>query len=234
MRRRDFVALLGGTVASLPRIAGAQQTSMPVIGFLGSETPAHWVDRVGAFRQGLKEAGYDEGRNVAIEYRWAEGHNDRLPALAIDLVQRQVSVLVALGGTAAVFAAKAATASIPIVFRMATDPVEMGLVASLNRPGGNLTGVTTMGVDLGSKQLELLHELAPTASVIALLLNPTNAETARTQSRDVPAAGRRLGLNLHVLNASDESHFDPAFAKMKELDVGGLVIGGRHVSECSK
>ena len=212
-------------MALLPGVARAQQTARPVIGFLGSETSAVWADRVAAFWQGLNETGYVEGRNVEIEYRWAEGHNERLPALAADLVQRQVSVLVALGGTASAQAARTATATIPIVFRMATDPVETGLVASLNRPGGNVTGVTTMGVELGSKQLELLHELAPAASVIALLLNPTNPAIARIQSRDVPAAARKLGLDLHVLNASAERDFDLVFARMKELRVGGLIIG---------
>ena len=212
-------------MALLPGVARAQQMARPVIGFLGSETSAVWADRVAAFWQGLNETGYVEGRNVEIEYRWAEGHNERLPALAADLVQRQVSVLVALGGTASAQAARTATATIPIVFRMATDPVETGLVASLNRPGGNVTGVTTMGVELGSKQLELLHELAPAASVIALLLNPTNPAIARIQSRDVPAAARKLGLDLHVLNASAERDFDLVFARMKELRVGGLIIG---------
>lgn len=225
MHRREFLSLVGCTVALLPGVARAQQTSTPVIGFLGSETSAHWADRLTAFRQGLNEAGFVEGRSVTIEYRWAEGHNERLPALATDLVQRQVSVLVALGGTASVLAAKAATATIPVVFRMATDPVEMGLVASLSRPGGNVTGVTTMGVELGPKQLELLRELAPAASVIALLSNPTNPEITRIQARDVPAAARRLGLVLHVLNATTEADFDPVFAKMKELQVRGLVIG---------
>jgi putative ABC transport system substrate-binding protein len=225
MHRREFISLIGGTVAWLPGVARAQQTARPVIGFLGSETSAVWADRVAAFWQGLNETGYVEGRNVEIEYRWAEGHNERLPALAADLVQRQVSVLVALGGTASAQAARTATATIPIVFRMATDPVETGLVASLNRPGGNVTGVTTMGVELGSKQLELLHELAPAASVIALLINPTNPAIARIQSRDVPAAARKLGLDLHVLNASAERDFDLVFARMKELRVGGLIIG---------
>ena len=225
MQRREFLSLIGSAAALLPGVARAQQPAMPVIGFLGSETLADWADRVGAFRQGLKEKGYEEGRNVAIEYRWAEGDKERLPALADDLVQRQVSVLVALGGTASALAAKAATATIPVVFRMATDPVEAGLVASLSRPGGNVTGVTTMGVELGSKQLELLHELAPAATVIALLVNPTNPEITRILSRNLPLAGQRLGLTLHVLNASEERDFDSVFTKMKELHVGGLIIG---------
>jgi putative tryptophan/tyrosine transport system substrate-binding protein len=228
MRRRDILALLGG-VAAEPVLrslaANAQQTAKPLIGFLGSETSTDWADRVAAFWQGLNEIGYVEGRNVEIDYRWAEGHNERLPALAVDLVQRQVSVLVALGGTASAQAAKTATTTIPIVFRMATDPVKTDIVASLNRPGGNVTGVTTMGVELGSKQLELLHELAPAASVIALLVNPTNPAITRIQSRDVPTAARKLGLDLHVLNASAEHDFDLVFARMKELRVGGLIIG---------
>lgn len=225
MHRREFVSLLGGTWALLPGIARAQQTAMPVIGFLGSETSALWADRLAAFRQGLNETGYVEGRNVVIEYRWAEGHNERLPALAADLVQRQVSVLVALGGTASALAAKNATVTIPVVFRMARDPVENGLVESFSRPGGNVTGVTTMGAELGPKQLELLHELAPAASVIALLLNPNNSSIAQRQLRDVPAAARKLGLELHVLYASVENDFDLVFARMKELRVGGLTIG---------
>jgi putative tryptophan/tyrosine transport system substrate-binding protein len=212
-------------VTLVPGLARAQQTAMPVIGFLGSETADNWADRLAAFRQGLNATGYVEGRNVGIEYRWAEGHNDRLPALAVDLVQSNVSVLVALGGTASVVAAKTATTTIPVVFRMATDPVEAGFVASLNRPGGNITGVTTMGVQLGSKQLELLHELAPAVSVIALLVNPTNPTIARIESRDIPAAARKLDLELHVLNASTEGDFDPVFARMKELRVGGLIVG---------
>ncbi len=198
---------------------------MPVIGFLGSETSALWTERVAAFRQGLSETGYLEGRNVAIEYRWAEGHNERLPALAADLVQRQVSVFVVLGGTASALAAKAATSTIPVIFRIAVDPVEAGLVASLSRPGSNVTGVTTMGADLGSKQLEMLHELVPAATVLALLINPTNPAIAQVQSRDVPAAALKLGLKLHVLNASTEHDFDEVFSTLNRLGVGGLVIG---------
>ena len=164
-------------------------------------------------------------RNIKIEYRWAEGHNERLPGLATDLVRQRVTILVALGGTASVLAAKAATKTIPIIFRMATDPVVSGLVASFNRPGGNVTGVTTMGADLGSKQLEMLHELVPAATVMALLINPTNPSIAQVQSRDVPPAALRLGLQLHLLNASTEDDFDPVFSTLKKLGVGGLVIG---------
>lgn len=225
MHRRKFFSLIGSTVALLPGVARAQQTAMPVIGFLGSETSAFWADRVAAFWQGLNETGYVEGRNVGIEYRWADGHNERLPALAADLVRQRVTVLVALGGTASVLAAKAATTTIPIVFRMATDPVESGLVASFNRPGGNVTGVTTMGADLGSKQLEMLHELVPAAKVMALLINPTNPSIAQVQSRDVPKAALKLGLELHLLNASTEQDFEPVFSTLNKLGVGGLVIG---------
>ena len=197
MRRREFVTALGGAAVAWPLIVRAQQTPTPVIGFLGSETSAVWTDRLAAFRQGLNEAGYAEGRNVKIEYRWAEGHNERLPALAADLVRQRVTVLVVLGGTASVLAAKEATATIPIVFRMATNPVESGLVASFNRPGGNVTGLTTMGADLGSKQLEILREVFPAATVMALLINPTNPSIANVQIREVPPAAVKLGVRLH-------------------------------------
>src|ERR1700748_882274 len=225
MRRREFITLIGGVSVAWSLPGHAQRPAMPVIGFLGSETANSWAVRLEAFRQGLGEAGYVEGNNVAIEYRWAEGRNDRLPALAADLVQQRVSVLVVLGGTASALAAKAATTTVPVVFRIASDPVEGGLVTSLNRPGGNVTGVTTMGVDLGSKQLELLHELVPAATVMALLINPNKSAIALVQSREVPAAALKLGLQLHVLGASKERDFDPVFATLTKLGVGGLVIG---------
>jgi len=225
MHRREFISLLCGSVTVLPDIARAQQVGMPVIGFLGSETSALWKDRVAAFRKGLKEAGFIEGQNVAIEYRWAEGHNERLPTLAAELIQKQVSILVVLGGTSSALAAKDATATIPVVFRIAIDPVQSGLVTSLNRPGGNITGVTTMGAELGSKQLELLHELVPAASIVALLINPTNPAIAQIQSKEVPAAAAKLGIDVHVLNASTERDFETIFARMSELRAGGLVIG---------
>jgi putative ABC transport system substrate-binding protein len=228
MLRREFIRLAGGAAAAQmlrPLDASAQPAAMPVIGFLGSESADLWTSRVVAFRRGLSEAGFVEGRNVAIEYRWAEGNNERLPALAVELVQQRVSVLVVLGGTASALAAKAATTTVPVVFRIAVDPVETGLVASFNRPGGNVTGVTTMGADLGSKQLELLHELVPAATVMALLSNPTNPAIAGVQSRDVPAAALKLGLQLHLLTASTERDFDPVFATLNKLGVGGLVIG---------
>jgi putative ABC transport system substrate-binding protein len=225
VHRREFIQMIGGAFAWLPVAASAQQGAIPVIGFLGSETAASWEDRLTAFRQGLKDAGFVEGRNVAIEYRWAEGHNDRLPILASDLVQRQASVLVVLGGTASALAAKGASTTIPVVFRVAVDPVEVRLVTSLNRPGGNVTGVTTMGADLGPKQLELLHELVPAVSEIGLLSNPTNPSITQVQLRNVPAAALKLGLHVHLLNASEEREFDAVFAEMKKLHVNGLVIG---------
>src|SRR5215510_13672996 len=198
LRRREFMALLGGMAAAWPLAARAQQPAMPVVGFLGGGSLDKDAKRVGAFSQGLSEAGYLEGKNVAIEYRWAEGQYDRFPALATDLVRRQVNVIAALGGTPSAQAAKAATTSIPIVFQTAVDPVEFGLIKSLNRPGGNLTGVTILSVELEPKLFELLHELVPAVTVIALLVNPTSP-FAENLSRDAQAAARTLGLQLHVL-----------------------------------
>jgi ABC-type uncharacterized transport system substrate-binding protein len=223
MRRRDFITLLGGTAATWPLAARAQQTMMPVIGFLGSDSADLYTDRLRALREGLKQTGYTEGQNVAMEYRWAEGHNDRLPALAADLVRRRVAVLVA-STTPSVLALKASTTDIPIVFFVAGDPVALGLVASLNRPGGTLTGATTMTLEVGSKWLQLLHEIVPAARNFAVLVNPTSPVLAKAQANDLQAAARALGLQLHVLQASTDGDFDAVFANLNQLKVGGLVI----------
>jgi putative ABC transport system substrate-binding protein len=226
MMRREFITLLGGAaVAAWPLSARAQQPAVPVIGLLGSASPDWYADRLRAFREGLAEAGYVEGRNVTIDYRWAEGRNDRLPSLAAELVQQQVALIATLGNTASALAAKAATSTTSIVFRIAADPVEVRLVASLARPGSNLTGVTTLGVEVGPKQLALLHEVVPAATVVALLVNPTNPALAETQSRVLPAAARTLGLSLHVLTASTDRDFDGVFASLAQLRAGALVIG---------
>jgi putative ABC transport system substrate-binding protein len=220
--RREFIGLLGGA-AAWPLAGRAQQPAMPVIGFLSSAGSSQFVDRVHTFRLGLSETGHVEGRNVVIEYRWAEGHNDRLPALAADLVRRRVTVIVAAGGLAA-HSAKAATTTVPIAFWIEGDPVEVGLIGSLNRPGSNLTGVTTLGAELGAKRLELLHEVVPTATAVAALVNPSTL-TAASLTRELQTAARILGLDLHVLHASTEVDFPPAFATLIERRIGGLVIG---------
>ena len=224
MRRREFITLVGGA-AVWPLAARAQQPAMPIIGYLGSESPDVFAGRLRAFRQGLSETGYVEGKNVAIEYRWAENQIDRFPALLADLVRRNVTVIAAVTGTPPALAAKAATTTIPIVFATAGDPVALGLVASLNRPGGNLTGVATLTVELAPKQLEVLRELVPTATIIAALVNPTNHTNAETLSRDLQAAARTLGLQLHLLHASTERDFDAVFANLVQLRAGALLIG---------
>jgi putative ABC transport system substrate-binding protein len=223
MGRREFMALLG-TAALSPPPAQGQHQSMPVIGYLGPESPGPFASRVRAFRDGLAEAGYVEGRNVAIEYRWAEGNNERLPALAADLVASKVAVIVVLGNTASTVAAKAATTEIPIVFRVAADPVELGFVKRMNQPGGNLTGVTTLGAEVGPKQLELLHEIVPSATVVAALVNPSNTALAEHQSRAFPGAARKLGLELHLVRASSDDELDAAFATLHGLGAGALVV----------
>ena len=197
---------------------------MPVVGFINFASAKSYARQLAAFLKGLEETGYVDGRNVAIEYRWAEGQSDRLPAMAADLVHRQVAVIAATS-TPAALAAKAATTTIPIVFETGWDPVRLGLVASLNRPGGNVTGVTQTNVEMAPKRLELLHELVPTASIMALLVNPAEPALAETITKEVQAAARNLGLELHVLNASTERDFDAVFAKLIQLRAGGLVIG---------
>jgi putative ABC transport system substrate-binding protein len=214
-----------GSAVAWPLAARTQQGAVPVVGLLGSGSADTDADRVRALRQGLSEAGYDEGRNVTIEYRGAEGQYDRLSALAADLVRRQVDVIAAIGGTASVLAAKAATSSIPIAFTTAVDPVKFGFVANLNRPGGNLTGVSILSVELGAKLFEMLHELVPRATVVALLVNPASP-FAETLSRDAKAAAGAFGLQLHVLQASTQRDFDPVFTTLVELRAGALVIGG--------
>jgi putative ABC transport system substrate-binding protein len=222
MIRREFIALLGGATVAWPLGARAQQPTA-VVGFLNGDSPDFYADQLRTFREGLKETGYAEGRNLLIEYRWAEGHNDRLSSFATDLVRREVAVIVACG-TPSVLAAKEATAAIPVVFYVAGDPVELRLVARLSRPGGNLTGTTSLTLAVASKWLELLHELMPTTSAFALLINPTSAALAETQSRDLQATARNLGLQVHLLEASTERDFDTAFARLVQLRLGGLVI----------
>src|SRR5262245_8722713 len=223
--RRTFLATLGGAAAAWPLAARAEQPAMPVIGYLGSGSPDEFAGRLRAFRQGLSETGYIEGKNVAIEYRWAENQYDRFPALLADLVRRNVTVITAVTGTPPALAAKAATTTIPLVFVTAGDRVALGLVASLTRPGGHLTGVSALTVEVGPKQLEVLRELVPTATIIALLGNPTNPTKGERLSRDLQAAARILGVQLHVLHASTEQGFDAVFACLPQLRAGALVIG---------
>jgi putative ABC transport system substrate-binding protein len=223
MQRREFIRLLGGAVATWPLAARAQQGAIPVIGFLNAAFAQSYAPMSAAFLKGLGEAGYVDGRNVTIEYRWAEGQNARLPALAADLVQRQVAVIAATS-TPAALAAKAATTTVPVVFETAADPVQLGLVASLNRPGGNVTGVTQTNVEVAPKRLELLHELLPAARVMAFLVDPSDPAVAETTANQMLAAARTLGLELHVLNASAESDFDAVFAKIGQLRASGLVL----------
>ena len=223
MRRRGFITLLVGAAAAWPLRTLSQPSAIPVIGFLGPTRSRLYAPVVTAFRQGLKEIGYVEGENVLIEYRWAEGEPTRLPALAAELVNRRVAVIAATS-TPAAFAAKRTTTTIPIVFEVGFDPVEVGLVASLNRPGGNLTGVTNSGVEVAAKQVELLHELVPTATSIALLVNPSNPALTERLLRDTQATAAKLGLQLDVVKAGAEGDFDAVFATLTQLRAGALVI----------
>ena len=224
MSRREFIGLVGGVMA-WPRTVVAQQLAMPVIGFLSSRSPGESVGSVAAFRRGLEEAGFTEGQNTLVAFRWAEGHYDRLPALAVDLVGLRVAVLLAAGGSPSALAAKAATSSIPIVFSASNDPVGLGLVASLNRPGGNVTGMGVFNSTLGAKRLELLKEVMPSASIIAYLVNPTNP-MAEIELKEAFAAASSLGIQLHVLNASTEHDLDVTFPALVKLRVRGLVVAG--------
>jgi putative ABC transport system substrate-binding protein len=225
VRRREFITLLGGGAVALPLAARAQQAGMPVLGFLSNASPDLYSNRLRTFRQGLKEAGYVEGQNVEIDYRWAEGHNDRLPVLAAELVHRQVAVIAAAGGTPSALAAKGATSTIPIVFGVAVDPVEVGLVASLSRPGGNLTGVTNLNAEVGPKRLELLHELLPAARNLGVLVDPTSPTLAEAFWRHLEPAAHSLGVQLHLLHASTESDLDRLFPTLVQLRGSGLIIG---------
>jgi putative tryptophan/tyrosine transport system substrate-binding protein len=222
MRRREFISLIGGVAATWPLALRAQQ-SLPVIGFLSSASPDEYAIRLRAFRQGLKEAGFVEGQNVAIEYRWAEDQYNRLPALAAELVHRQVAVIVAGGGLNSAMAAKAATVTIPIVFAVGVDPVKVGLVKSLNRPGGNLTGVSSQSVGVAEKRLELLHEVLPTTTTISVLVNPTSV-LSEPSVQALQAAARALGLKLRILNASADRDFETAFATLVQQRANALVI----------
>ena len=221
--RRKFLATLGGAAAAWPLVARGQQPAMPVIGFLHNASLETRREFVAAFHRGLAETGYIEGRNVAIEYRWADGQNNRLPALAAELVRRQVAVIATPGSMASALAAKVATQSIPIVFWVGTDPVEAGLVASLNRPGGNLTGVTSLGIEVAGKCLEVLRELVPAATSVGLLVNPTNPATTESYTREVQNAARVLGLRLLVQNASKGNEIEPAVATLLQQRVGALM-----------
>jgi putative ABC transport system substrate-binding protein len=222
MRRRAFIAL-GSAAAAWPIQAFAQQPTTPVIGFLGSDSPELYTARLRAFRRGLRDAGYVESENLMIEYRWANGDNNRLPALAAELVGLRVAVLVA-STTPAALALKAATTSIPVVFFIAGDPVALGLVASLNRPGANITGTTALTLEAGKKWLQLLKEAVPAATHFAVLINPTSPNLAEAQAKDLQAAARSLNLQIDLLNASTEREFQAAFAKIVEIHASGLVI----------
>jgi ABC-type uncharacterized transport system substrate-binding protein len=225
MKRREFITLLGGAAVAWPVAARAQQPAMPVIGLLDPRSPDALVDRLRAFRQGLMEAGFVEGQNVAIEYRWAENQMDRLPELAAELVRRQVAVIVTPGGLASALAAKGETTTIPIVFLVADDPVRLGLVASLARPGGNLTGINFFSGELTAKRLELLRELVPATTRVAVLVNPANAENAETASREAGMAARAIGLQIQVFNASTSQEINAVFATFMRERPDAVLVG---------
>jgi putative ABC transport system substrate-binding protein len=223
MHRREFISLVGGATVVLPLVARAQQPAMQVVGFLNGGIAENYAKFAGQFRRGLNEMGFIEGQNVVVEYRWAEGHYERLPELAAELIRRRVAVIAATS-TPAALAAKAATTTIPIVFTTAGDPVGLGLVTSLARPGGNITGAAQLNMELGPKRLELMHQLLPKATVITLVVNPTNPRIAEVQSRDAQEAARALGVQLQILQASTEAEFDKVVANLPQ-GAGGLIIG---------
>ena len=224
MRRRDFIKIVTASAAAWPLAARAQQPTMPVIGFLGTGSPQSDAFRVAAVRQGLIEAGYVEGRNVAFEYRWAEDHYERLPALAAELVRREVAVIASIGGITSAVAAKSATATIPIIFEIGGDPIKLGLVASLSRPGGNITGVSFLVGTLAAKQFEVLHETVPKAVLIGFLVNPTIAD-AETQTKNALAAAETLGQKLLVVQARTDSELETAFVTLVQQRAGALIVG---------
>jgi len=222
MKRRELIALLGGAAAAWPLAAQAQHPALPVIGFLNSGSPAEWAPLVAAFKDGLNELGFVEGRNVAVEYRWAQGENERLPGLAADLVRRQVAIIAAFGPPAAL-AAKAATATIPIVFSVGTDPIDLGLVTNFRRPTGNVTGLNVFAEVLTPKRQELLRELVPTAPLVAMLVNPTAAQT-RPELRDVQFAADKIGQQVRIFNVNSDREIDAAFATIVDQRIGGLLV----------
>lgn len=223
MRRREFITLLGGMAAATPFSARAQQPAMPVIGFLNVASPEAYAPYVAAFREGLKESGYVDGQNVIIEFRWAEGNADRLPGMAADLIRRQVSVIVANSPANAI--AKSATTTIPIVFTTAGDPIKLGLVASMSRPDGNVTGVSQLNVEIGPKRVELAHQLMPDATDVGFLINPSDSARATTLLKDAEAAAAPMGLRLHAYRVTTEAEIESAFADFARLKSGALVIG---------
>ena len=225
LKRREFIAVLGAAVAARPLAARAQQPTMPVIGLLDQRSPDELADRLRGFRQGLRDSGFVEGQNVAIDYRWAENKMDRLPELAADLVRRQVAVIAATSGVGPTLAAKAATATIPVIFIVSDDPVRLGLVASLARPGGNLTGINFFNVELTAKRLELLRQLVPSATRVAVLINPANTEYIETTLREVGAAARAIGLQIQVLKASTIGEINAAFATFARERPDALFVG---------
>src|SRR3974390_1055688 len=225
MRRRDFLKVVAGSVSARPLWARAQQSAVPVIGYMDTASASKTAHLVDAFRRGFSAAGYDEGRNVAIEYRWADGDYDKLPALAAELVRLQVAVIATIN-TPTILAAKAATQTIPIIFGVGVDPIKFGLVASLNRPGGNLTGVTQLNIEIEAKQVQLLHDLAPSAATTAFLINPTSTAYSEAATESAQGAARALGVRLLVLNASTEGAIEAAFAKLVEERAGSLLVSG--------